>query len=94
MLDKKTLAKAKKDIREKKKAKLKEKKRAEAKITKEKKRVKVKVVKEKKRIDVKAIAWKKIKDKAIENVEISLLKKQPSKCKAALSNDFVTKKKQ
>lgn len=70
--DKKTLAKAKKNVREKMKAEAKEKKRAEAKVTKEKKRAESEAAKEKKRMEAKAIVRKKMKDRVAKNVEISL----------------------
>lgn len=74
MPDKKTLAKGKKDAREKKKVKVKEKKRAEIEAAKKKKKVKIKVTKKKKKIKVKVIVWKKIKDRASKNVETFLQK--------------------
>ncbi len=92
--DKETLVKAKKDAREKKMAKVKEKKKAEAEVTKKKKRAKAEAAKEKKRIEAKAIIRKKIEDRVAKNVETSLQKEQTSKHKAALSNDSVAKKKQ
>lgn len=68
MLDKKTLAKAKKDAREKKKTKVK------IKTIKKKKKAKIKVVKEKKTIEAKTMTWKKIEDKTAKSVKISLQK--------------------
>ncbi len=93
ILDKETLAKAKKNAKEKKNAEVKEKKRVEAEVAKEKKRVKAKATKEKKRIEAKTMARKKIEHRAAKNVETSLQKKQTSKRKAVLSNDSIAKKK-
>ena len=94
MIHKKSLAKVKKDVRERKKAEAKEKKKAEAEAAKTKKRAEAEVVKEKKRVEAEAIAWKKIKDRAVKHVETSLQKEKTNKCKVALSSDSVAKKKQ
>ena len=40
------------------------------------------------------MAWKKIEDRVVKNVEISLQIKQKNKCKATLFNKSVAKKKQ
>lgn len=93
MLDKEILTKAKKDIREEKKIKVKKKKKAEVKAVKEKKRAKAEVAKEKKIIKAKAMVQKKIEDRMAKNVETSLQKKQTNKCKATLSNNSIAKKK-
>lgn len=57
---------------QKKRAKFKEKKRAEAEIAKEKKRVEIEATKKKEKIKVKDIIWKSIENKAAKNVKISL----------------------
>lgn len=87
------MAKAKKDVREKKKAEIKKKKRAKLKVAKKKKKTKVEITKKKKRIEAKVMAWKKIEDKITRNIRMFLEKKQTSKYKATLSNNFITKKK-
>lgn len=105
MPDKESLAKAKKDAKERKKIEAKEKKksetkaakvkkRAEAEAAKAKKRAKAEAAKEKKRDKSEAMARKKIEDRAAKNVETSLHKEQTNKRKAALSNNSIAKKKQ
>lgn len=93
MPDKETLAKAKKDARKNNKAKVKEKKKTKAESAKEKKKAKAKAAKKKKIIEVKAMTRKKIKNRAAKNIETSLQKEQTSKCKVALSNNSIAKKK-
>lgn len=56
-------------------------------------RVKAKAIKEKKRVKIKVMIWKKIENKVLKNIEISLQKKQTSKCKVILSIYFIAKKK-
>ncbi len=71
ILDKETLAKIKKDVREKKKAKVKKKKELKQKLLKKKRRPKQKLLK-KKRMKAKIIAQKKIENRGAKNVEIFL----------------------
>ena len=94
VIDKKFLAKTKKDAREKKKTEAKEKKKAEAEAAKAKKGDEAEVAKKKKKVEAKTMAWKKIEDRAAKNVKTSLYKKQTNKHKTTLSNNSISKKKQ
>lgn len=55
--------------------------------------MKAETTKEKKRIEATVMAQKKIEDKTAKNFKIFLQKKQTSKCKTKLFNNFIIKKK-